>query len=165
MRIETITSGWLALTLAACAATGAEPSGQEGDQASAAAMSAVVPAVDGSTYRMEDALGAGRTVALVFWQPWCGSCKAEAPHASSAAARFADTMDVVGVVSGPTGAVDESLVKEAIFDWGITYPTLRDRDLTLTRAFEVSATPMIVIVEPGGSVVYRSETPPAEWLD
>ena len=38
MRIETITSGWLALTLAACAATGAEPSGQEGDQASAAAM-------------------------------------------------------------------------------------------------------------------------------
>jgi hypothetical protein len=74
-------------------------------------------------------------------------------------------MDVVGVVSGPTGAVDESLVKEAIFDWGITYPTLRDRDLTLTRAFEVSAAPMIVIVEPGGSVVYRSETPPAEWLD
>lgn len=165
MRIETITSGWLALTLAACAATGSVPSVEGGGQASAAAMSAVVPAVDGSTYSLGEALDAGRTVALVFWQPWCGSCKAEAPLAARAAARFADTMDVIGVVSGPTGAVDEGLVQEAIFDWGITYPTLRDRDLTLTRAFEVSAAPMIVIVEPGGSVVYRAETPPAEWLD
>ena len=72
-------------------------------------------------------------------------------------------MDFYGVVSGPDRSVNESEVLKAIDEWPITYTTLRDRELVLTEAFEVDASPTIVIVEPDGTIVYRANVPPREW--
>lgn len=70
---------------------------------------------------------------------------------------------MVGVVSGPDDAVDELELGAAIFEHRLTYPQVRDRDLVLTRLFEVSAVPTVVVLDADGQVAYREHRLPADW--
>ncbi len=117
----------------------------------------------GYALNLEGTLQAGRYVVFVFWQSWCGSCRKEAPGLVEAARRFAGHAQFVGVVSGPDKAIDEDKVDRFIRETGITYPQVRDRDLSLTRDFDVKATPTIVVVAPDGRIVYYDHRAPAEW--
>lgn len=150
----------LLLTLGACASDGARASGSVvGRHVEVGS----VTDTGGAEHDLAAALASGKRVALVFFQPWCGSCRAEAPDVVRAQRRYGDTMEVVGVVSGPDGSVDEEAVQAAILQWGITYPVVRDRDLALTETFGVSGVPTVVIVEPDGTVSYAAHAAPAEW--
>ena len=117
----------------------------------------------GDFHDLGEALESGKTLAFVFWQPWCSACKEESTIVKAAHARKSNEMTFYGVVSGPEGSVDEALVVETIGEWGLPYPTLRDRDLDLTRSLGVDAAPTIVIVEPGGRITYHAPEPPREW--
>ncbi len=64
------------------------------------------------------------------------------------------------MVSGPDTSVDEDALTLTIQRLGLTYPQVRDRDLSLTRAFDVQATPTIVVLDGEGDVVYRGSTLP-----
>ncbi len=70
---------------------------------------------------------------------------------------------MVGVVSGPDSAVDELKLGTAIFENGLTYPQVRDRDLALTELFGVTATPTVIVLDATGQVVYREHHVPASW--
>lgn len=105
----------------------------------------------------------GKPVALVFWQPWCGACIAEAPTVIAAHGRLGDEMEFYGVVSGPDESVDAADVAKAMLDTGMTYPTIRDRDLRLTNGLGVEIQPTIVIIDSAGTMTYRAEAPPKEW--
>lgn len=149
---------------AGCAASGASaPRPELGAAEVAAAFRHDVRDTAGVPHRLDQELERGRPVALVFWQPWCGSCLAEVPTVVAAHRRFGDELSLYGVVSGPEGTVDESEVSRAMLETGMTYPSLRDTDLVLTRAFQVTETPTVVIVDPALGVVYRANTAPAEW--
>ncbi len=117
----------------------------------------------GQSHDLKGVLSSGKPVALVFWQPWCGACIAEAPTVIAAHKRLGNDMAFYGVVSGPDQSVDEASVAKAMFDTGMTYPTIRDRDLRLTKGLGVEIQPTIVIIEPDGTVAYQAEAPPAEW--
>jgi len=150
----------LLMTLGACASSGA------GDDAALVGRQVEVGRVidtRGKEHDLAATLSSGKRVALVFFQPWCGSCRAEAPDVVRAQLRYRDSMEVVGVVSGPDGSVDEEALQGAILQWGITYPVVRDRDLALTETFGVRGVPMIVVVEPDGTVSYAAHAAPAEW--
>ncbi|MFT7679509.1 MAG: thiol-disulfide isomerase/thioredoxin, partial [Planctomycetota bacterium] len=95
---------------------------------------------------LQDDLDAGRPVALVFWQAWCGSCVAEAPAVQAAYQAYGKRMRIVGVVSGPDQSVDEGKLNQQILRLGLDYDQVRDRDLSLTKHFGVEATPTIVIL-------------------
>ncbi|MFT5735612.1 MAG: thiol-disulfide isomerase/thioredoxin, partial [Planctomycetota bacterium] len=128
-----------------------------------AAARAVLVDTRGNSHDINATLASGKQVAFVFWQPWCTSCKAEAPVASQAATKFGDKMDVIGVVSGPEGEVDEDAMQEALFSWGMTYPSIRDTSMELTKALKIEGAPTIVIVDPDGSIVYYEHVAPSEW--
>jgi len=119
----------------------------------------------GNTIQLGQTLDEGRYVVFVFWQSWCASCKKEAPELVTASQRYADQARFIGVVSGPEKAIDEGKVDRFIQETGLSYPQVRDKDLTLTRAFDVKATPTIVVVAPDGRVVYRGHRAPQGWSD
>ncbi len=164
--MQTMTQSLTAVALASllgfssCASSGAPLASS---QPAPAAARATYADINGKAHNLGASLDAGRQVALVFWQPWCGSCKAEAPIASAAAKTFSANMDVIGVVSGPEGEVDADAMKQALFSWGMSYPTIRDTDMELTYGFDVQGVPTIIIIDPDGTVTYRSHAAPAEW--
>jgi thiol-disulfide isomerase/thioredoxin len=117
------------------------------------------------TVDLNQDLAAGRPVALVFWQSWCGSCVAEAPAVQAAHSSLGDRIHIIGVVSGPDEAVDEAKLFGKINELGLTYDQIRDRDLTLTRRFGITGTPTIVILDPTGKVVFDEHHVPSSWDD
>lgn len=106
---------------------------------------------------------AGATV-FVFWQPWCAACREEAPAAVAASAAMAGEVAFVGVVSGPDEAVDQALFEKSVDELGLSYPQVRDRDLALTKRFDVRATPTVVVVGGDGHVRYRGSKLPSDWV-
>lgn len=120
--------------------------------------------MDGAPADVRASLAAGRAVALVFWQSWCGSCLQEAPALARAAREQAGRIDFVGVVPGPDSSVDEAAVRARVAELGLPYPQVRDRDLALTRAFRVEGTPTIILLEgEAPRVTWRGHRPPASW--
>jgi len=74
--------------------------------------------------------------------------------------KFADRLSIAGVVSGPDESVNEFKLGKIITDLGLTYPQVRDRDLTLTRMFQVKGTPDVVLLNTNREVVYRGHSLP-----
>lgn len=153
-----------ALALAAgCASTDSPPPAASSVAVSGDVLSGSYVDTKGQGHDLAGVLKSGKPVALVFWQPWCGACVAEAPTVIAAHEKLGNKMEFYGVVSGPDEAVDEADVSKVIFDTGMTYPTIRDRDLRLTKGLGVEIQPTIVILDPAGTVSYKAGTPPADW--
>ena len=74
--------------------------------------------------------------------------------------KFADRLSIAGVVSGPDESVNEFKLDKIIVELGLTYPQVRDRDLTLTRLFDVKGTPDVVLLNAKREVVYRGHSLP-----
>ena len=87
----------------------------------------------------------------------------EAPLVQQAYRKFADQMNVVGVVSGPDSSVDQDMLNKLIFRLGLTYPQVRDRDLSITHLFEVKGTPDVVLLSADHEVLYRGHGLPASF--
>lgn len=150
------------LTLGACASSSGGSAEPAVTSLPAAARATLVD-TRGNEHDINATLASGKQVAFVFWQPWCTSCQAEAPVASRAAAKFSSQMEVIGVVSGPEGSVDEDALKEALFSWGMTYPSIRDTSMELTNGLKIEGAPTIVIANPDGTIAYHAHVAPTEW--
>ncbi len=74
--------------------------------------------------------------------------------------KFADQLSVVGVVSGPDKSVDQAKLDKVVFQLALTYPQVRDRDLSLTHRFQVKGTPDVVLLNAKREVVYRGHSLP-----
>ena len=119
---------------------------------------------DGSSLDIDAALARGETVALVFWQTWCPSCREEAPLIAAAAKAEGARIRFVSVVPGKTGTVDEAKVEATRAEWGYQgFPLVRDTDLSLSRSLEVRGTPTILVLGKDRQVLYREHRPPADW--
>ena len=119
--------------------------------------------LSGESLDLDADLASGRAVVLVFWQSWCGACEREAPAAVAASKQLGERARFVGVVPGPDERVDEAEMKAKAEAWGLTYPTLRDRDLALNRAFGITGTPTIVVLRGEREVVYSAHRLPEDW--
>ena len=64
---------------------------------------------------------------------------------------------------GPEGTVDDAEVRRVAKAQKSPWPQVRDRDLALTKRFEVDGTPTIIVIGAEGEVVYRGHEPPASW--
>jgi len=121
--------------------------------------------IDGHALPLESSLRSGKPVVFVFWATWCTSCDREASVIVDAYSRFGDRMTFVGVVPGPDSYVDLDKVRAFVARHEISYPQVRDRDLTLTRAFNVKGTPTIVIVDANHRVIYNEHHAPKDWSE
>lgn len=151
-----IVSSWLV----ACSSPGHAPGGER-HPLSSEMLRAPLSDMTGHEVVLADELASGKRVALVFWQEWCAPCRAEAPRLVAASKQYPE-VEFIGVVSGPDDAVDEAAVERAIRELGLPYRNVRDRELDLTRALEVTGTPTIVVLGASGQVLYQGHRSP-DW--
>ena len=53
-------------------------------------------------------------------------------------------------------------MRELVATFDLPYPQVRDRDLFLTRRFDVKGTPTLVVIGAEG-VLYEGHGPPEDW--
>lgn len=110
---------------------------------------------------VDAALTRGETVALVFWQPTCSSCRREAPALNRAVEQHGDAIRFVGVVPGES--FNEAELKEVASSWEYEFTQVRDPDESLCGALDVTATPTLLVIGPEREVRYRGHRPPRDW--
>jgi thiol-disulfide isomerase/thioredoxin len=158
----------VALVVAACGSTDADPEASEGrtDAAAAASTAAANPLTFVSTTTQgEDfdaAQLAGEDVVLWFWAPWCTICRSEAPQVAAAAEQVED-VTVIGVAS--SGSLEE--MRAFVDETGAGSVThLADVPGDIWRAFGVVAQPTFVFVDDDGRTqTFSGGLPQAALVD
>lgn len=97
------------------------------------------------------ALWSDQPVLLVFMTSWCGPCRAEVPHVN----QISKNHRVVAIATGDK-ATD---ILRFRAETGAMYPILLD-DGKVAGAFGIRGTPTFVLVDRGGSILYRGNEPP-----
>ena len=92
----------------------------------------------------------GHPVALVFWAPWCGPCRAELPGVERVSRALAAAPHTARIIAVDTeGNRDTAL--EAQAKLGLTMPIVLD-DGSAAAAYQVTMIPQTVIVDRAGRV-------------
>ncbi len=106
----------------------------------------------------------GRVVVLNFWSSWCIPCREEAPALEATWQRYRERgVMVLGVnVQDLTPAALRFL-----HETKTTYPTVRDKDNTVYRAYGLTGVPETFFVDRSGRIVRKfpgAVTDPQEWF-
>lgn len=157
------TAPWFVLAALTGACASGETTRSSEVTHSEAAAPLLVTDMDGATHDLDQVLDQGNAVALVFWQTWCASCIREAPQLAADARRFGGDIEFVGVVPGTDDYVDDEEVERKARELGLPYPQVRDRDMALSKRFEVTGTPTIVVLGENGRILFHGHRPPEDW--
>lgn len=106
----------------------------------------------------------GRVVVLNFWSSWCIPCREEAPALEATWQRYRERGVMV------VGVNVQDLTPEALrflHETRTTYPTVRDKDNTVYRAYGLTGVPETFFVDRFGRIVSKfpgAVTDPQEWF-
>jgi thiol-disulfide isomerase/thioredoxin len=117
--------------------------------------------LDGSPFSLADLRG--QVVVLNVWASWCAPCRAEAPGLEKVSNELAgEGVRFVGINTRDTD--DNARAFERRF--GISYPSLIDRDGALLLRFKETlppqAIPTTLVIDRGGRMAARALTPLTE---
>jgi thiol-disulfide isomerase/thioredoxin len=106
----------------------------------------------GPSVRLSEHLG--EVVVVNFWATWCGPCRQEMPLLDELYAKY----QLAGLVLLSVN-IDETAEPaiEMAQTLKVSYPVLFDSRKEVSRAYEVSAMPVTVLVDRAGVVRYVSE--------
>jgi len=92
----------------------------------------------------------GEWVLINFWASWCGPCRGETPDLQA----FSEEMDGKGLVV--LGVNQQETIEDALKfqdEFGVTYPSVLDRDGEVSIAFRVSSgLPITMLIDPEGVI-------------
>lgn len=117
-----------------------------------------LPALDGRRITLESLRG--RVGFLYFWATWCPHCSRELPS----------SMERLHRGLGPRGltlwAINIAEPPAHVAEWvkarGLTMPILLDTDGAVTRAYRVTGTPTVILVDRDGQWLGRG-VGPRDW--
>jgi len=106
----------------------------------------------GPSMRLSEHLG--EVVIINFWATWCGPCRQEMPLLDELYGKYQRAGLVMLSVN-----IDENAAPaiEMVQTLRISYPVLFDTRKEVSRAYDVSAMPVTVLVDRAGVVRYVSE--------
>ena len=87
----------------------------------------------------------GRTIVVKFFAHYCEPCKRTLPAAELLSKERPDVV-VIGVAEDE----DESVVRELVASYGLTFPVIHDRGQVLAGRFRVSDLPVSFVAGPDG---------------
>lgn len=104
--------------------------------------------LDGESHRLSDYKGQG--VFLNFWGTWCAPCKKEMPAMGRQYQVYKDLGVQVLAVN-----IAESDLKVRTFakQYGMTFPTLIDKNKSVMLAYNVKPLPTTLLINPDGKIV------------
>ncbi|CAM4244879.1 thiol:disulfide interchange protein tlpA [Bacillus manliponensis] len=107
--------------------------------------------LDGTAVKLSDLQG--KKVILNFWATWCGPCKQEMPDMETFYQKHKGDVEVLAVnYTASEGAGGEEKVKQFAQEWGITFPILLDKDITVTTTYKVITIPTSFFIDTKGVV-------------
>lgn len=102
----------------------------------------------------------GRVVLLDFWATWCPPCRESIPMLSRIHDQYVDRgVSVVGI---NMETLDQSTLRSAHHTFGGSFPTVQDSDEQLSRAYQVTELPTLVVIDPQGVIRSWSKGVPNE---
>ncbi|WP_186668844.1 thiol-disulfide oxidoreductase ResA [Sporosarcina sp. BP05] len=104
--------------------------------------------LDGVSHRLSDYKGQG--VFLNFWGTWCAPCKKEMPAMGRQYQVYKDQGVQVLAVN-----IAESDLKVRTFaeQYGMTFPTLIDKNKSVMQAYSIRPLPTTLLINPEGKIV------------
>jgi thiol-disulfide isomerase/thioredoxin len=94
----------------------------------------------------------GKVVFLNFWATWCGPCRAEMPSMEAIYLKYKDRgLEILAVNSGERSPE----VLTFMADYGLTFPTVLDRDGAISRAYGIQAIPTSYLIDREGNMILR----------
>lgn len=146
----------LAASLALSAALALPFTGLSGQQVSlplgSKAPDAALEDLEGNPVQILDYVVEGKPTVIEFWASWCENCEALQPQLDRIHEQWESKVNVVAIAV----AVSQTRrrVKRHVEDRGTPYPYLWDGEGEAVKAFEVSATSIVVILDGKGTVAY-----------
>ena len=110
---------------------------------------------DGGTFRLSEALAAGKPVMVNFWASWCVPCREEAPLLEATWKKYRDRVAFVGVDVQDTEAEARAFLRQ----YGITYPNGAGNSGAISISYGMRGVPETYFIAPDGRVVRKWNGP------
>lgn len=96
----------------------------------------------------------GKATLMVFWEVWCPHCKKEIPELAAKEAEYkAKGIQIVSLTKVTKSATDDK-VMEFLKENKVKFPVGKEKDMSMSTAFNVSGIPAAALVK-DGKVVWR----------
>jgi DsbE subfamily thiol:disulfide oxidoreductase len=93
----------------------------------------------------------GKVTLVNFWASWCGPCRTEQPGLERLWQEFEGRAQFVGI----NFQDDRAAALAYLDEFGVTYPSVADREGTLAYRFGIPYLPATVLVDARGEMRYR----------
>ncbi len=102
-----------------------------------------------------DSAGNRNPVLLVFWATWCPHCLVEIPNINRLQAKYAPRgLELVAINVGVNDSV--ARVQLAKQKFGISYPIVFDQGGKITRLYQITGIPAMVLVDRQGTIRFSA---------
>ena len=100
----------------------------------------------GRTFRLRDLRG--KIVLLDFWASWCGPCRIDLPHIEALQREYSREDLIVLGINSESAPLARSFMQQQ----GYSFPSLVDEGYEVSRQYQATSLPTIVIVDREGSI-------------
>ena len=108
----------------------------------------VLEDMNGNNVQLSDLRGKG--VFLNFWGTWCKPCEKEMPYMERQYSHFKNLgVEILAVNIGESDIAIESFVNRH----ALTFPILKDKDRTVTEAYDITPIPTTFLIDKNGKVL------------